>query len=495
MDRKRIIITVVSGLIFLTVLFFYLRPITAPRSITEEELEKIPTEKFFEGEKKEEIKESWMGIYIDNKKVGYSYTRIKDLEKGKEIYQKLFLKVIQLGEVKELFASTFVYTDNNYRPERFDFILESKDQKINIKGVFKKGELVLNIKTKEYERDLKLPAEGIVQIPVTLEKLIEEEKIEKDFSFSYFDPTTMKMEKGELKFLGEKELNIKGRTLTVKHYRIRAGIINTDVWVDKKGIVKQETPPSMVFLRESREEAMKIEGRPLNILLKFAIKPYGKKIDESKRESYKRVVYKLVNIDPDILDLDFADQKLVEKGEDYAVIEVKKNSVGNVKELDTEGLSKYLESTAFIQCDAPQIIEFAEKGAGNFLNYDKKARSLLFYVYNYLEKKPIVSFPSALDVLKMKKGDCNEHSVLYTAALRALKIPSRIVVGLVFTEGYFYYHAWNALYLNKWVFADPTLAQFPADPLHIMLKIGGIEKQSDVMAIVGKIKIEVLEIE
>jgi flagellar biosynthesis/type III secretory pathway M-ring protein FliF/YscJ len=57
MDRKRIIITVVSGLIFLTVLFFYLRPITAPRSITEEELEKIPTEKFFEGEKKEEIKE------------------------------------------------------------------------------------------------------------------------------------------------------------------------------------------------------------------------------------------------------------------------------------------------------------------------------------------------------------------------------------------------------------------------------------------------------
>jgi hypothetical protein len=494
MDRRKLIFIVISGAVFLILLFYYLKPGTAPELVTEESLEKVPTEEVLPGAEKTE--ELWMGIYIGDKKVGYAYTRLKKLGGTREIYQKMYLKVIQLGKVQELFATTIVNTDENYTPRNFDFILESLQQKMKVKGEFKGEKLLLNIETPEFRRKLELETHGLAQLPVTVEKLIEEGKLEKKLEFSYFDPTTFKMEKGSAEFLGEEEVDFKGKKIKARHYRITAGGIMTDVWLDEKGILKEETPPQMVFLRESPQEAMKIEGKPLNILLKFAIKPEGKKIDEFKRDSYKRVVYRLDNIDLSLLDLEFAQQRLIEKGDDYAVIEVIRPEIKSVDKIDTSGLSKYIKPDAFIQCDAPEIIEFAKKGAGNFKDYSQIARSLSLYVYNYLEKSPVVSFPSALDVLKMKKGDCNEHAVLYAAATRALKIPTEIAVGLVYTDGYFYYHAWDAVYLgDKWIFADPTFGQFPADPLHIMLKLGGVEKQADVMGVVGKIRIEVLEIE
>ncbi len=493
MARRRLILITVLGVIFLILLFYYIKPGTAPHIIKEEEIEKIPTEEvLFGGEKVEEL---WMGIYVGDKKVGYAYTRVNKKEKVREIYQKMYLKVIQLGQVQELFATTIVNANENYIPMTFDFILESMQQKMKVKGEFKGDKLFLKVETPEFKRDLSLEIQGLSHLPLTLEKLIEENKVEKKMDFSYFDPTTFKMEKGYVENFGEVQVDYKGKTLKAKKYRIVAGGLITDVWVDNKGILKEETQPQMVFLREEAEEAMKIEGQPLNILLKFAVKPEGKKIDELKRESYKRIVYRLENIDLSFLDLSFGSQKILEKGENYAVIEVVKPEIKEVKKIDTTSLSKYLKPSAFIQCDDPLIVDFAIKGKGNFDDYSKIARSLTYYVYNYLEKSPVVSFPSALDVLKMKKGDCNEHSVLFAAAARALKIPSEIAVGLVFTDSYFYYHAWNTIFLDKWIFVDPTFGQFPSDPLHIMLKLGGVEKQADVMAVVGKIRIEVLDIE
>ena len=43
-----------------------------------------------------------------------------------------------------------------------------------------------------------------------------------------------------------------------------------------------------------------------------------------------------------------------------------------------------------------------------------------------------MSLPSALEVLKTRVGDCNEHTTLYVAMARSLGIPARIAVGLVY---------------------------------------------------------------
>jgi hypothetical protein len=112
-----------------------------------------------------------------------------------------------------------------------------------------------------------------------------------------------------------------------------------------------------------------------------------------------------------------------------------------------------------------------------------------------------VSLPSAREVLRTRVGDCNEHTALYVAMARALGIPARIAVGLTFVRGAFYYHAWPEVYLSEtaarglWLPVDPTLNQFPADATHLRLARGGLDKQSAILPLIGRLRIAVLDLE
>ena len=130
---------------------------------------------------------------------------------------------------------------------------------------------------------------------------------------------------------------------------------------------------------------------------------------------------------------------------------------------------------------------------GNERRALRLARRLNDWVYKNIEKRPIPGMPSALDVLAARQGDCNEHAVLMAALCRAAGIPTRVVAGLVYLRGRFYYHAWNELYLNDWVPVDATLNQFPADVTHVRFIEGDMEEQLKVLNLIGRLKIEVVD--
>jgi len=91
-------------------------------------------------------------------------------------------------------------------------------------------------------------------------------------------------------------------------------------------------------------------------------------------------------------------------------------------------------------------------------------------------------------------GDCNEHAALFAALARNATIPTRIVAGVTFHEGAFYYHAWNEVCLDdQWYSLDTTKDQFPADLSHIKFVEGETSEQIKIGALLGKLKIELID--
>jgi len=158
-------------------------------------------------------------------------------------------------------------------------------------------------------------------------------------------------------------------------------------------------------------------------------------------------------------------------------------------------MTPYLGARYDIQSDDPAIREKAEEIVDGSTDPRVAARKVMTWVYGSLQKKPVIMVPSARDVLERKVGDCNEHSVLLTALLRAAGIPARTCVGLVFSRGRFFYHAWNECYLGDWISMDATLNQMPSDATHVKLAEGGLDRQAEIIALVGKIELEVLDYE
>jgi transglutaminase-like putative cysteine protease len=83
--------------------------------------------------------------------------------------------------------------------------------------------------------------------------------------------------------------------------------------------------------------------------------------------------------------------------------------------------------------------------------------------------------------------------VLFAALARAAGIPARVEAGVVYLRGKFYYHAWNLLYLGRWVTADALFDQLPADVTHIRFVTGSMQQPLDLVGLVGKLTITVLE--
>ena len=152
-----------------------------------------------------------------------------------------------------------------------------------------------------------------------------------------------------------------------------------------------------------------------------------------------------------------------------------------------------IEPEINIESDHKLVTEKAREVIGNTKDPFAVARKLMSWVYRNVEKIPVIIVPSALEVLKTRVGDCNEHAVLLTALLRASGIPARVCVGIVYARGKFFYHAWNEAFLGSWISIDATLNQIPTDATHIKLVEGGLNKQVDIIGLIGKLRLEIVD--
>jgi transglutaminase-like putative cysteine protease len=145
-----------------------------------------------------------------------------------------------------------------------------------------------------------------------------------------------------------------------------------------------------------------------------------------------------------------------------------------------------------MQTDHPNIRALSANIVQGETNGLRAALRIKDWVYKEIAKEPTVSIPNALEVVQTRKGDCNEHTVLFNALARAAGIPAKTVVGVVYLRGAFYYHAWSEVWLGDWVSLDSVLNQFPADVTHIKFLEGEIDRQIDILQLIGNLKIEVL---
>jgi len=160
---------------------------------------------------------------------------------------------------------------------------------------------------------------------------------------------------------------------------------------------------------------------------------------------------------------------------------------------DGEGMESYLSPTPFIQSSEPSLVKQASDIIDGERDALRAAALISEWVFRTVEKKPTLSIPSALDVLRFRVGDCNEHAVLFVALCRAAGIPSKLCAGLVYNEGSFYYHAWSEVFVGQWVSVDPTMNQLPGDATHIRLVDGGLDQQLEIVKLIGVLQVEVVD--
>jgi hypothetical protein len=157
---------------------------------------------------------------------------------------------------------------------------------------------------------------------------------------------------------------------------------------------------------------------------------------------------------------------------------------------DPEG-GENLKSSIIVESDSPQIRDLANQVVGDEKDAYAAAKKIVSWVAANLQKDYGASADRATDVLRQRKGDCTEHSLLTVALLRAAGIPARRVDGVIYMVNQdgvpaLYWHEWVEAFVGEWTQMDPTFNQVVADATHFGV---GQEGNAEITPLIGALKV------
>jgi hypothetical protein len=303
----------------------------------------------------------------------------------------------------------------------------------------------------------------------------------------YFDPISLSGKDTVMEYKGREKILINKRIFNLHHFVEIFSGIRINSWLDDEGkVVKEESPAGFVFIAEPEFKAKAIKVKGKEILSSVSIPLTGGIPDLSNRTSIR---YKLTLPDGTHFDLNKDRQSL-----ENDILTLLLESLPGDDALACKGFPEELAATPYIQTKNKRITDLAQAVTREVTNDLSKVKVLSEWIFENLEKRPVLGIPDALTTLDTKMGDCNEHAALFAALARNAGIPTRIASGVTFFEGAFYYHAWNEVCLDdKWYSIDTTKNQFPSDLSHIKFVEGETDKQVKIAALLGKLKIAIID--
>jgi hypothetical protein len=439
--------------------------------------------------------ETWMNIYQKEKKIGVLQRKFIILETGGfQTTENVTMQINTMGIIQALRISTETALNPDMSFSSFNFDLNSSLFRFNARGYVAKDKLILFTGLPYAQQKSEIPLKDIPYISGNVYEAAFAAGMEKDAprSFSIFDPSTGGIRAIKVTREADEVIPIMGkRVLTQKFCADFMGAKNC-TWLGKDGDALKETGLLGLSMEKVSPEKAR-EGITSGSNIDFAqIASLPSNINIAKPEKLSEIKIKINGL-RDLFLLLNGERQNFRQG----ILTITKENISSLTARENEGserFNQYLQPSPLVQSDYPQIKAQAQKIVLPTDNSKQKMHKIVNWVYINIEKKPVLSVPNALEVLKNKAGDCNEHAVLTAALLRAAGLPAQIETGLVYLNGRFYYHAWNIVYAGQWITADSVFNQIPADVTHIRLVRGEGGEQLDLLGVMGKIKLEVLSI-
>ena len=433
--------------------------------------------------------ESFAGIYFQRERIGFVKNRLTESGTDEYIlYQDAFLYLNILNESHPVDMRVKATLTRDMLLKDFVFHFTSPFYKMNAEG-YVEGQVVnftLTTGKETISDTIRLKKQPFLSTNRRSYLLKQGLQPGDKLKVPYFDPISLSGKDTVMEYKGQEKILLNKRVYNLHHFVETFSGIKINSWLDDEGkVVKEESPAGFVFIAEPEFKAKDLKVMGKEILSSVSIPLTGGSMDLTGRTSIR---YKLTLPEGADFDLDKDRQSL--EGD---ILTLQQRYLPETNAAACNGFPDELASTPYIQTKNQRITDLAQAEAGAETNDLNRVKVLAEWVFENLEKRPVLGIPDALTTLSTRMGDCNEHAALFAALARNAGIPTRIASGVTFFEGAFYYHAWNEVCLDdSWYSVDTTKNQFPADLSHIKFVEGETDKQVKIAALLGKLKIEII---
>ena len=463
----------------------------------------------------EGVVESWTGIYVDEQKIGYAVSRTAPRPGGGQLRQdRTQLRLVLLGRPNNVTLATDVALSPEGTVERLLAQVRTEVSGVPVSMRVEGRPKGRGMELKILQGGAEWSTIDLAEVPATPSTIYpsvarSDPAVGDRMTIPYFSPLSLGRAEAKIEVLAKERSSLPdGTEVAVLRLRVEHSGSILEAVIDEQGqrIEEREIDGGlgMRLLLESEDVALH-RGWPADSedavdLIALSSIPIDRRLPGGGR-SLRRLVLEVDGppLMSDLLTASHGDRWDAEQRRLTLVVPDPAQSPSYPLPSQDRAVRPWLRATTFIPSDNAAFVRHAGRVLGEELDATRAADKLNTWVYTNMEKVPVASVPAAHEILRSLRGDCNEHTTLYTALSRSVGLPTRMAAGIVYSEsifvdGAFYYHAWPEVWLgDDWVPVDPTFGQFPADATHVKLVEGPLDRQMEIMGVIGRLNLIVVE--
>lgn len=474
------------------------------------------------------VKELWDAVYLEGGKAGTFQTRITLIERGG---QKIYRTTQELDMTVKRYNALARLRMESGTEETADgkvvgvFMRQHLDQgkELVLSGVVEGG--LLRVKVNGGRQDNPVRLDSTVIGLYRQQRLFAERKVKPGDRFDYlsFEPTISAPIRIRVTVKDEEEVELlkgKQRLLRVEAVPDKVDLPGQalqlpamTLWLDSNlEPLKSQTELPWVgklsYYRTTREVALAKSGAAPKIDVGTAADiPLNRAI--ANPHQAKGIVYAVTikgDDDPtSALIQDNRQEIRKQKGNRFELHVRAVRGPGDGVPARDPG-TEFMRSNYFLNSDDEGVKQLAQRATGREVNPWKKACAIERWVYENMRKSSSVEFTTASQLARNLAGDCRQHAVLTAAMCRAVAIPSRTALGLVYVSKdrgpVMGFHMWTEVFVSgQWLGLDATLGRGTVGPAHIKIadhswhNTESLTPMLPVLRVLGKMAIEVVRVD
>ena len=451
---------------------------------------------------------NYFSLYKDGQKIGYKSEALVYNPRALLYWEDTLVKMNLAGMSREVFIQSVVSIDSTRVLSQYlDFTLRSGSHVYSCKGIIQSDSLIIEVKNNiifPWRKGVFIVDENTT-FPGAIPYYMHRSDAD-TMDISVFDPIVFEYNHVHTVREGRETIQIKDERYDTVKYNLSLHGRKSSVWLDENGR-KVKSAGAMFFSGElgdidiERATDREVFMLPIEVSLgndeikSTAIYPDEPILDPRKTQYLEVRIdgIRAANIDVSASNKEYLssdpvifgihNRPLLKRGRKTLL--VMRNA-----EMDTSivGTSDYIQSK-----DA-RIIRLARTIVESEPDTLTMARAINRWVHDNMTMEQGLDITRSIDILRTRRGFCDEYTKLCTAMLRSIGIPAQINMGLLYYDGAFRYHSWPSIYSEGvWHDLDPTLGQDTIDATHIALISGDFERAVELLRVMGRMSISILD--
>lgn len=422
---------------------------------------------------------NWYTVLIMGNRSGYSCQSLRHEGAGVETFEQTVLRV-KMGDT--------VLTAAREERRHYDAALrllsiEQKADQVGRKVQFsvkRQGDKLSYVRTApdgETRQEIAVPTDFGSELAVLLAISRGDLRQGWNSSFTTFDCDLLKVDTVSLKVLEPVTTPQPGWLLTAKSKLLD---LETRTWIANDGtMLRQEIPGMMgMSLQLATEQEALSQISPL--LLATEIRVDKQMGEPSQLKCVTLRASARTGNAADMIPPTARQTVATEGGETCVTVQAETPPELTVKlPVTSPDLRPYLQASDLAQSEDPAIRAKARAIVAGETDAWQASLKLLHWVNRQMTKVSSEPQPiSATEILKSLRGDCSEHAILFAALAQAVGLPVKLAAGLAYADGAYHYHAWDEVYVGRWVEVDPTWGEETVDAGHLQIASGALDGTS-----------------